>query len=75
MAGVMTVQMRQVVAALVAAEPSLADDGWTNQGHWYECENGHPCFIANCSGATQESKCPECGEPIGGSAHHLHDSN
>jgi hypothetical protein len=29
--------------------------------------NGHPFAIGNCGGATQESKCPECGEAIGGS--------
>lgn len=38
-------------------------------GHWFMCSNGHYYCITECGGATQTSKCPECGETIGGSAH------
>lgn len=40
-------------------------------GHYYRCPNGHTYAIANCGGAVIESKCPECGEVIGGSGHRL----
>ncbi|CAG8817058.1 17381_t:CDS:2, partial [Racocetra persica] len=35
-------------------------------GHWYQCPNGHPYTIGDCGNADQESRCPECGERIGG---------
>ncbi|UJR33622.1 hypothetical protein I4U23_021057 [Adineta vaga] len=45
------------------------------QGHWYVCPNGHPYVITECGGANQESKCPECGEKIGGQNHRLEPRN
>jgi hypothetical protein len=42
---------------------------------WFTCPNGHPFAIGNCGGATQESRCPECNEPIGGTGHTLLASN
>jgi hypothetical protein len=44
-------------------------------GHWYECSNGHPFTIGECGGAMEESKCPECGERIGGQNHRLNSTN
>lgn len=40
-------------------------------GHWFLCPNGHPYMIADCGGAMVESKCPDCGEQVGGSQHTL----
>ncbi|CAG4956216.1 unnamed protein product [Colias eurytheme] len=40
-------------------------------GHWFKCPNGHFYCIGECGGAMQVSKCPECGEAIGGSSHRL----
>ncbi len=68
-------QLKAVVKALVSEVPSLAGSGFTNQGHWYECENGHPYIITECGGATQASMCPECGAPIGGTQHRLQAGN
>lgn len=45
------------------------------QGHWYKCPNGHIYCIGECGGAMVESKCPECGETIGGRNHALHSGN
>ena len=45
------------------------------KGHWYTCPNGHPYIITECGGASQESRCPECREKIGGLNHHLLDTN
>jgi hypothetical protein len=42
---------------------------------WFTCPNGHPFAIGDCGGAMQESRCPECGECIGGGDHNLLDSN
>ncbi|KAF0690676.1 Aste57867_17945 [Aphanomyces stellatus] len=44
-------------------------------GNWYACPNGHPYVITECGGAMQEYHCPECGARIGGSDHHILDSN
>lgn len=68
-------QLKAVVRALVMEAPSLADAGWTAQGHWYECANGHPYIITECGGATQAGQCFECGAPIGGTGHRLEASN
>ena len=68
-------QLKAVVKALVSEVPSLAGPGFTNQGHWYECANGHPYIITECGGATQASVCPECGAPIGGAQHRLQAGN
>lgn len=64
-------ELKAVVSALISEAPSLANPGWTGQGHWYECADGHPYIITECGGATQASICPECGEPIGGNNHRL----
>lgn len=45
------------------------------RGHWYKCKNGHVYAIGDCGGATEESKCPECGQAIGGTQHRLRDDN
>ncbi|CAI5528300.1 unnamed protein product [Closterium sp. Naga37s-1] len=44
-------------------------------GHWYRCRNGHVYAIGECGGAMQESRCPECGEVVGGSSHQLREGN
>ncbi|KAF9203483.1 hypothetical protein BGZ49_006383 [Haplosporangium sp. Z 27] len=44
-------------------------------GHWYRCQNGHSYFIGNCGGANQESRCYECGAPVGGSNYRLQSGN
>lgn len=49
--------------------------GYTGQGHWYTCPNGHVYVIGDCGGAMQESCCPECGAKIGGAQHRLEGSN
>lgn len=40
-------------------------------GAFYKCKNGHYYTIGECGGAMQESKCPDCGEIIGGKDHNL----
>jgi hypothetical protein len=44
-------------------------------GNWFMCPNGHPYVIGECGGATQQSRCPECRETIGGGGHQLVASN
>lgn len=41
----------------------------------YQCPNGHPYIITECGGATERSRCPECGAVIGGEMHRLDSSN
>ncbi|KIY53920.1 hypothetical protein FISHEDRAFT_54900 [Fistulina hepatica ATCC 64428] len=49
--------------------------GFGYRGHFYNCQNGHTFVITECGGAMEVSSCPECGAPIGGSGHRLHQSN
>ncbi|KDR70088.1 hypothetical protein GALMADRAFT_255486 [Galerina marginata CBS 339.88] len=44
-------------------------------GHFYTCQNGHIFAITECGGAMERSRCPECGQVIGGADHHLDQSN
>jgi len=46
-----------------------------SQGHWYKCPNGHIYAIGECGGAMQQSTCPECKAPIGGTRHALLSTN
>uniref|UniRef100_U9TFE0 RZ-type domain-containing protein n=1 Tax=Rhizophagus irregularis (strain DAOM 181602 / DAOM 197198 / MUCL 43194) TaxID=747089 RepID=U9TFE0_RHIID len=41
----------------------------TNKLTRYVCKCGYKYFIANCGGAVITSKCPECGNTIGGAGH------
>ncbi len=42
-----------------------------SKGHWYKCPNGHFYCIGECGGATERSKCPDCGSEVGGQSHAL----
>lgn len=44
-------------------------------GHWYQCNNGHVYTIGECGGAMEQSRCPECGVPVGGGQHRLEAGN
>ena len=46
-----------------------------SKGHWYKCPKGHIYAIGECGGATQESRCPDCGSGIGGQSHRLRSDN
>jgi hypothetical protein len=52
---------------LVLVEDVMAFDGSyrENYGKLFQCPNGHPYLIANCTKPNERSKCPYCGEPIG----------
>lgn len=63
-------EVRQVVSAM-----GYTGGGYTGQGHWFTCPNGHAYVITECGGAMQTSVCPECGAVIGGQNHALHASN
>ena len=41
------------------------------KGHWFKCPNGHFYCIADCGGAMETSKCPDCKATIGGENHAL----
>lgn len=63
-------EQRMVVAAL-----DVGTGVGSFGGHWYQCRNGHPYAIGECGGAMETSRCPECGEEVGGRDHHLSSSN
>jgi hypothetical protein len=54
-----------------AMAPDIGSGHGSFGGHWFECPNGHVYTIGECGGAMQASRCPECGEVIGGGAHQL----
>lgn len=45
------------------------------QGHWFKCPNGHIYAIGECGRPTEQGKCYECGEGIGGTSHQLLPTN
>ncbi len=61
--------------ALITGNADLAGGGFTGQGHFYKCPNGHPYVIGDCGGANQISACYQCGARIGGSGHRLTEGN
>ena len=36
---------------------------------WYKCPNGHLYTVGECGRPMEQSKCPECGQVIGGQNH------
>ncbi|XP_039653022.1 NFX1-type zinc finger-containing protein 1 isoform X2 [Perca fluviatilis] len=44
-------------------------------GHWYKCPNGHVYVIADCGGAMESRRCPDCDATIGGGNHRLASGN
>jgi hypothetical protein len=54
-------EMRAVVAAMA--------NEFRVDGHWYRCVNGHPFTVGECGGPMQTSRCPQCGEAVGGENH------
>lgn len=63
----------KVIAAMEILDGYNYGGSWSS--HWYQCPNGHPYFIGECGGAMQESRCPDCGERVGGSSHRLLSTN
>lgn len=53
----------------LAAQAITAQFGYP--GHWYVCPRGHPYVIGECGGAMEASRCPDCGEAVGGANHAL----
>ena len=68
-------EKREVFAAMLQADPSLASAGWGGGGHFFTCPSGHVFAIGECGGAMEVSRCPECGATIGGSSHRLAEGN
>lgn len=54
-------EMRSVVMA-------MASD-FRGTGHWYRCTNGHPFTVRECGMPMETSRCPQCGETVGGLEH------
>ncbi|KAG8976377.1 hypothetical protein FRB94_002509, partial [Tulasnella sp. JGI-2019a] len=67
---VTTDEKKAILRALMGGQLGLS-----TRGHFYQCPNGHAYVITECGGAMQQSRCPECGETIGGSNHVLNSSN
>jgi hypothetical protein len=62
-------------AMIFESMPELSGRGYTSEGHWFCCPNGHVYTVGECGGAMETSQCPECGAVIGGSSHQLDSSN
>lgn len=44
-------------------------------GRWFKCPNGHIYLITECGGATEKSRCSDCGLRIGGERHRVEPGN
>ncbi|XP_046887613.1 E3 ubiquitin-protein ligase rnf213-beta isoform X4 [Hypomesus transpacificus] len=58
--------------------PTMPDDHTSEALQWmvgqgkmqmYYCINDHACFVGECGKPVATSKCPDCGEPVGGMNH------
>uniref|UniRef100_H3D2U7 Uncharacterized protein n=1 Tax=Tetraodon nigroviridis TaxID=99883 RepID=H3D2U7_TETNG len=57
--------------------PTMADDHTSKARGWlgsenvrmYYCAKGHACFVGECGRPVVVSRCPDCGNPIGGINH------
>ena len=54
-------ERREVLAAMASQ--------FSGTGHWYTCANGHPFTIGECGMPMEQTRCPECGAPVGGQMH------
>ncbi|CAG8539754.1 2857_t:CDS:2 [Paraglomus brasilianum] len=70
----LTDEERQQVIEAMNSESSTGEFGMVG-GRWFVCPKQHPYYIGDCGGATQISKCPECGAVIGGVNHKVVESN
>jgi len=61
-------ERKEVIAA-------MASELGARAGKWFQCPNGHPYAIGECGGATEISKCPDCGARVGGTGHKLLEDN
>lgn len=72
-------QMKSLLTGLGITEKEriqiITAMGDIQRGAWFECPNGHVYAIGDCGGATQESRCNECGATIGGTSHALRRDN
>jgi len=42
---------------------------FSGTGHWYTCQNGHYFTVGECGMPMEQTRCPECGAPVGGQHH------
>jgi hypothetical protein len=54
-------EMKTVVAA-------MASD-FRGTGHWHRCVNGYHFTVGECGMPMETSRCPQCGETVGGEEH------
>ena len=59
---VVTNEEKAAVYAAMATE-------FLGTGHWYYCVNGHPFTVGECGMPMETSRCPQCGETVGGQHH------
>lgn len=48
---------------------AMATEFGRGTGHWYVCRNNHPFSVGECGMPMQQSRCPQCGETVGGRNH------
>ena len=63
----------KVLKTIVAIDPRLSKHH--TRGYLHRCPNGHWYIIGECGRAMEQSRCPDCGETIGGGSHQLSSGN
>eukprot|EP00796_Vickermania_ingenoplastis_P008275 gene8275-5794_t len=64
-----TKTLMEIHRAMSNADPNI------QAGSWFQCPNGHLYLIADCGGAMERGKCPDCGEVVGGEDHAVQHPN
>lgn len=67
-------EMLDAIWAVLKFDKRISESTF-GQGHIYRCPNGHVYMIGECGGASEVSRCPQCGFSIGGTAHILRPGN
>ncbi|OWZ08056.1 hypothetical protein PHMEG_00019462, partial [Phytophthora megakarya] len=55
----------------IKAVKTAMQSEFRGSGHWYRCVNGHSYSIGECGMAMEQTRCPECGAPVGGANHNF----
>ncbi|GES90916.1 hypothetical protein GLOIN_2v1785271 [Rhizophagus clarus] len=63
------------IESIVLNAVAITEKTNTNKLTRYSCKCGYKYLIANCGGAVITSKCPECGNTIGGANHQAAEGN
>ncbi|EFX01411.1 nf-x1 finger and helicase domain containing protein [Grosmannia clavigera kw1407] len=60
---------KPVTTAELKAVYTAMSREFSGTGHWYTCAQGHYFTVGECGMPMEQTRCPECGSPVGGRDH------